>query len=151
MYRAEAPAHWIPSLIAIFVVVNGIQIGGVIVNPPPATARWVGVVIAIAAIDTAIVALMVRSYRAAVFTDRDGVTVKNVWRKYRVQWNDVEGFALGETAYQSCIGFLNRRSGKSIPLYGVRGARGWLLDQSAEAARLVAVLNEELALRRAEQ
>ena len=139
-----------PVFIAVIVVFGGTQIGRVIADPQPPTARAIAVVIGIAAIDTVIVALMWRSFRSAVITDRDGVTVKNVVRNYRVPWSDVAGFTLGETAYESCIGFLNRSSGRSIPLHGVRGARSWRFDKSAEARRLVAALNDDLTRSRAE-
>lgn len=142
-YRVRKPNRWLPLLIAIAVVQGVYGLIKIFAVRQPGTTRWIPWLGVIAVVSVTIVVLLWRSYRAVAITHCDGIAVRNVLRNYSFTWDEVAGFSVGTSTTSTCIAILHLHTGRTIPVWGVRGARGWLLDNSAETTELVERLNDD--------
>jgi hypothetical protein len=94
--------------------------------------------------------VLVRAIRAGVLVDREGLTVRNPLRTHRIPWDEVERFAAEPDWWHNRIGYVERRDGRRIRMWGVRDTTGALRSRPEVVDRLVLVLTADLEEARAD-
>jgi hypothetical protein len=146
LIRTSQQARWIAWMIGIVIalVTAGLITG---VAKQGAHPRVVGLAV-FALMYLALGVMGYRALRAGVLVRRDTVVVRNFWRSTEVAWDDIDRFAVENNGPYS-IGYLHRRDGTGIAMWGIQGQSRFLFKNSVWATGPIGTLNGLLAERRA--
>ena len=118
----------------------------VAVDHPGAPSGWIPVSLAFLLIAGATSVVGLRAAFGGAWFEGDTLRVRNPFRTYRVAVDDVAAFAIGKRGRHPCIGLVQSRDGRAIPIIGIRAPyRG---DRSRPAYDAVERLNRELCVHR---
>jgi hypothetical protein len=138
------------ALAGLFVFIFG---GGIISvateHSAGSSGRTIPVICVLAVLGIVHVFFAVRSATAAVFTDDEGVRVRNTFTTLRLLWDDIDRFELRGEGREARACVLILRDGSEIKAHGISSGYRWFPTSTSPAPDLVDALNAELRATRA--
>lgn len=102
-----------------------------------ALANYVGIV--------ASIALLLRSWRAGVYSDSDGITVRNVFRSHRFSWSTINCFYIGtHRVVKAPASIVKLRDGSEVRMSNISPPNPRTRPKNQEAQQIIEALNKEL-------
>jgi hypothetical protein len=109
---------------------------------------WIPAVCASVVLGMAAAFFAARTATAGIFTDDDGIRIRNPFMTARLLWSDIDRFELREEGRHPSICVIILRDGSVFRALGIRAAKGWLRSNTGPAQELVDGLNAELTAAR---
>lgn len=97
-----------------------------------------------------LIASSVRMLTLGVLTTNDHVRIRNFFITRNLQWSEIEEFSFGQLRIFPAIGIATLRDGRKIAITGISYGRAARKRIRANAASLIAELNQLLEERRAD-
>jgi hypothetical protein len=97
-----------------------------------------------------LIASSIRMLTLGVLTTNDHVRIRNFFKTRQLRWSDIEEFSFGQFRIFPAIGSVRLRDGTGIAISGISLGRAARKRARANAASLVAELNQLLEERRAD-
>ncbi|MDX6678730.1 MAG: Bacterial domain [Solirubrobacteraceae bacterium] len=95
--------------------------------------------------------MLIRSMKAAVTTDVEGVVVRNLFRTVWLDWSQINRFVVGTAGFRSRVALVELADGTVIAAWGIQGPNSATRPNSLVAERLVDRLQADLEAQRAAQ
>jgi hypothetical protein len=93
--------------------------------------------------DVGLAAYFLRAARAGVSIDRDGLTIRDIWRTRRLPWLDVNAFGVRNSAWVRSMAYVELKTGKHLDIRSIVGTR-WRMEDNPSVVSVVRRLEDAL-------
>jgi hypothetical protein len=136
-------AGW--GLMAFYLVLAAGEVISIATDHPPGSEeRWIPAICVFVVLGILACLFWTRAATAAIFTDEDGIRIRNLLVTDRFLWEDIDRFELRPMRPYPAVCAVILRNGAAVRAVGIQAAYGWVRSDTPQAEELVDDLNAEL-------
>lgn len=145
--RALSHAWWFSTVVGLLLWGGGVV--SVASDHRGGSDLWIYIAGVFVVLGVLHVTASVRGATGGVRVDEHGIRIRNPLQTFRLEWGDIEGFHLGETRWNPCVGVVELKSGDRLTIAGIQGVKTSFRVATADAEAAVEELRRELDAARA--